>query len=255
MDAALLSGPVMHRRLFPQQYRFRYRVVSALFDIDRLEALARGRRWFSLNRFNLFSLHTRDHGRRDGTPWRPWIEERLREGGLEPGGGRILLQATPRVLGHAFNPLSLWYCHHADGHLQAVLLEVRNTFGEHHHYLLPADRAHGRILHGEKDKVFHVSPFIDMQARYNFTLRAPELVDGSPMRVAIREYQDEQLMLIATQSGRVRAMTDGALLRQWLRMPWMTVQILALIHWQALKIWWRGGQYHPRPAPPDKEMT
>ena len=255
MEAALLPGHVMHRRLHGPDYRFRYRVVSALFDIDRVEDLARNRRWFSLDRFNLFSLHTRDHGRRDGTPWRPWVEARLREGGLEPDGGAILLQATPRVLGHAFNPLSIWYCHHIDGRLQAVLLEVRNTFGQHHHYLLPAGDSAGGMLRGEKDKVFHVSPFIDMDARYAFAVTAPELREGSSMRVAIREYQDDRLLLVATQNGHVRPMTDAALLLQWARMPWMTLQVLFLIHWQALKIWWRGGRYHPRPDPPEKELS
>ena len=130
--ATIYACQVMHQRFFPVAYRFRYRVFTMLFDIDRLEDLAARNRWFSVDRFNLFSLRTRDHARRDGSPWRPWIEATLAEHGIDLEGGRIRLLTMPRLLGHAFNPLSVWYCEHRDGSPRAVLLEVRNTFGEHH---------------------------------------------------------------------------------------------------------------------------
>jgi DUF1365 family protein len=255
MHAALVHTRVMHQRFFPQGYRFRYPVISALFDIDRLAETGRSSRLFSLDRLNLFSLHTRDHGPRDGRPWRPWVEARLAEYGVDLAGGPIHLLTMPRVLGHAFNPLSIWYAWHADGDLRAVLLEVRNTFGDHHHYLLHDDGAPLELpVRQEKKKVFHVSPFIDMNARYAFTVTPPHLHSGATLRIAIHEYQDQARMLVATQHGRLYPFRDRTLLFAFLKQPWMTLKVLPLIHWQALKIWWRGGRYHPRPAPPAQEI-
>ncbi|WP_018868743.1 MULTISPECIES: DUF1365 domain-containing protein [unclassified Thioalkalivibrio] len=255
MDAALAYTSVMHQRIAAPAYRFRYPVIAALFDIDHLETTAAHCRTFSLNRFNLFSLHTRDHGPRDGRPWRPWVESRLAECGIDLAGGPIHLLAMPRVLGHAFNPLSVWFAYHADGRLRGVLLEVRNTFGEHHHYLLH-DR--GRALpvpvRQEKDKALHVSPFIDMNARYRFTVVPAPMEEGATLHIAVHESREGAPLMVATQHGRLHAFTDRSLLAALLRQPWMTLKILPLIHWQALKIWLRGGRYHPRPAPPQKEM-
>ncbi|AHE97577.1 DUF1365 domain-containing protein [Thioalkalivibrio paradoxus] len=243
---------VMHQRLFPVAYRFRYRLFTMLFDIDRLEALAQDHRWFSKDRFNLFSLYTRDHGRRDGSPWRPWIEAVLARHAIRLEGGRIRLLAMPRILGHAFNPLSIWYCEHRDGTARAALLEVRNTFGEHHHYLLHNDGAPLTWpVRGEKPKRFHVSPFIGMQARYAFRLQVP----AESLGIAIREYEHQDLLLVASQSGRRQEFTDRALLRILFTMPWATARILLLIHWQALKIWLRGGRFHRKPGPPTQEIS
>lgn len=255
MDAALVYTSVMHQRIAPPAYRFRYPVIAALFDIDQLEATASRCRAFSLDRFNLFSLRTADHGPRDGRAWRPWIEAQLAQHGIELAGGPIHLLAMPRVLGHAFNPLSVWFAYHADGELLGVLLEVRNTFGEHHHYLLhEGGRAMAVPVRQEKDKAFHVSPFIDMDAHYAFTVIPAPMEDGAALRLAIHETQGGAPVLIATQHGRLRPFSDRALLAALLRQPWMTLKVLPLIHWQALKIWLRGGRYHPRPAPPHKEM-
>jgi uncharacterized protein len=251
-SATIYACQVMHQRFFPVAYRFRYRVFGMLFDIARLDEVARGSRWFSLNRFNLFSLHTRDHGPRDGRAWRPWIEERLAEHGIDLDGGQIRLLTMPRILGHAFNPLSVWYCEHRDGTPRAVMLEVRNTFGEHHHYLLHEGGAPLTWpVRAEKAKQFHVSPFIDMSPRYAFRVDSP----GRSLRITIHEYEGRDLMLVASQSGQARDFNDKALLRILFTMPWATAKVLVLIHWQALKIWLRGGRFHRKPDPPAQEVS
>jgi uncharacterized protein len=250
--ATVYACQVMHQRFFPVAYRFRYRVFTMLFDIDRLEELAARTRWFSVDRFNLFSLRTRDHARRDGSPWRPWIEATLAEHGIDLEGGRIRLLTMPRFLGHAFNPLSVWYCEHRDGSPRAVLLEVRNTFGEHHHYLLHENGAALQWpVRAEKRKQFHVSPFIDMKPRYVFRIDAP----GPSLRLTIDEYEDHERMLVASQTGHARDFDDRALLHILFTMPWATAKVLFLIHWQALKIWVRGGKYHRKPEPPAQEVS
>jgi len=249
-DGCLYTATVMHRRRVPPFYRFVYRVFYLLVDIDRLDALHRRLRFFSYNRFNLLSLHARDHG--DGRSLRVWAETVLHDAGITLDGGRIRLLAFPRVLGFVFNPISLWYCEHADGTLRAVIAEVRNTFGEKHSYVLASRNQ--PLPYGvmpEKDKCFHVSPFFDLVGRYRFDLAEP----GQKLRVAIHETREGEPLLDATVAGTRRDLTDGAVLLQVLGMPWMTLKVVAAIHWQALKIWVRGGRFHRKPEAPPLEIT
>jgi DUF1365 family protein len=245
-DGRLYRTRVMHRRLFPVRYRFTYRVFSLLLDLDRLPALDTRLRWFSVDRFNLLSLHARDHGPGDGNPLRPWADALLARHGVDLEGGPIRLLCFPRVLGYVFNPLSLWYCHHRDGDLRAVICEVSNTFGGRHHYVLhDAGQSMTWPVRADRDKAFYVSPFIGMAARYHFRLAEP----GERLGVFIHEYEHDRLMLAATQTGEARPLCDAELLRAVAAMPLMTLKVIFGIHWQALKIWLKGGRYQP---PPDK---
>jgi DUF1365 family protein len=246
----LYPARVMHRRRIAPLYRFVYRVFYLLVDIDSLPELQRRLRFFSFDRFNLLSLRTRDYG--DGRGLRPWAEGLLRSRGIELDGGRIRLLTLPRVLGWAFNPISLWYCEHRDGRLRAVIAEVRNTFGEKHCYLLasggapmPYEQVH------DKDKCFHVSPFLDRAGRYRFELGEP----GERLRVAIHESRDGVPVMDATLAAERRALSDASLLRQLLRMPWMAVKVVAGIHWEALKLWLRGAGYRPKPPSLPQDLT
>ncbi|AHF02989.1 hypothetical protein MARPU_03200 [Marichromatium purpuratum 984] len=250
--AGLLFGEVMHRRLFPVRYRFVYRVFSLLLDLDRLDELAAGSRWFSHNRFNLLAFHDRDHGPRDGSPLKPWLLARLREQGLEVAVARVELQCFPRLLGYGFNPLSIWTCFDAEDRPLAVLCEVHNTFGESHSYLLHEDGAPLRWpIRARHAKDFHVSPFIGMAADYQFRFAR----DGQQHSVVIREFQEERLMLAAVHSARLLPCDDAGLLRAALSYPLMTLKVMLMIHWQALKIWLRGGRYHAKPEPPREEVS
>ena len=248
--AHLYPARVMHRRLVAPFYRFVYCVFYLLVDVDRLDELHRNLRFFSYNRFNLLSLRDDDYG--DGRGLRAWAENLLRGAGIELAGGRIRLLTLPRVLGFAFNPMSLWYCEHRDGSLRAVIAEVRNTFGEKHCYLLASDGApFAYEQKHEKEKCFHVSPFFDLKGRYRFSLDAP----GERLRLAIHETRDGVPILDATLAGERKALTDGAMLKQVLAMPWMTLKVVAGIHWEAFKLWLRGAKFHGKPAPPAHEVS
>jgi len=249
----LVFGQVMHRRFFPVQYRFVYRVFSLLVDLDRLDEAARRCRWFSRNRFNLFAFYDRDHGPGDGSSLRDWLMGHMRRMGLEFPIGRIEIQCFPRVLGHGFNPLSVWYCYGSGNGLVAVLAEVRNTFGERHSYLLHrrGEPMEWPVVRHRHAKEFHVSPFVGMQADYRFRFART----GDESSTVIHEYQDDRLMLVAVQRGESRALNDANLLRAALLYPLLTLKVVALIHWQALKIWLRGGAYFPKPAPPREEVS
>ena len=253
-DAAghLYAARVMHRRLVAPFYRFVYRVFYLLLDIDRIDELSQRLRLFSHNRFNLLSFRDSDHGACTDGSLRLWVEQTLRTVDIDLDGGRIRLLCMPRLFGYAFNPISLWYCEHRDGGLRAVIVEVRNTFGERHSYLLASGGAPLPYLQAhEKDKCFHVSPFFDGVGRYRFTLGEP----GEQLRVLIHETREGQPILDATLAGERRELTDGNVLKQVLMLPLMTLKVVAGIHWEALKIWLRGARFHRKPEPPKHEVT
>jgi DUF1365 family protein len=241
---------VIHRRLMPVDYRFSYRVFSLLLDLDALSDMRL--RFLSLNRLNLLSFHERDHGPRDGSPLKPWAEDLLRRKGIDIEGGKIWLLCFPRVFGYGFNPVSIWYCHHRDGSLRAVIAEVNNTFGEHHFYLMCN---HGLPLSWpvtqSVEKVFHVSPLMGMEARYDFRLAEP----SDRLSIVIEQFQNGGLTLVASQQGDGYGLSDKRLLAALFRVPLMTFKVMAAIHWQALKIWLRGAPFFPKPNPPAEKVT
>lgn len=250
--ACLYPARVTHRRRIAPLYHFVYRVFYLLLDIDRIDEMARGLRLFSHNRFNLLAFHDADHGQGQKGALRTWAEGVLGASGIELAGGRIRLLCMPRMMGFAFNPISLWYCEHADGSLRAVIAEVRNTFGEKHSYVLAsggAPFAYGTPM--EKEKCFHVSPFFDLVGRYHFLLNEP----GERLRVVINESREGVPILNASVAGERRELTDGAMAWQVLKMPAMTLKVVVGIHWEALKIWLRGARFHSKPKPPATEVS
>lgn len=249
----LYLGRVMHARFKPCQHRFVYRVFSLYLDIDRVAELAAKLRLFSAGRFNLFSFHAKDHGPRDGSALRPWVERQLAAHDIALDGGAVRLLCFPRILGYVFNPLSVYFCHGPDGALRAVLYEVRNTFGQSHCYLVrvPAGHGAGLPLTQSATKCFHVSPFLDLAGEYRFHLRAP----GESLSLAIRESDAEGEILLATQVGQRAGLSDRALLSAFLRHPLMTLKIVLAIHWQALKLWRKGAVFHRLPPAPTSPVT
>ena len=239
IEPCLYRGHVMHMRLAPFAHRFRYAVFSLLVDVDRLEESLGRLRWLRLDGFGLMSFHRKDHGPRDGSDLRPWVEAHLAEAG-RPRPAGIFLLSFPRILGYGFSPLSIFYCTDADGRLESVLYEVKNTFGDQHPYVLAAEPdADGAIRHGA-DKGFFVSPFLDMDQRYAFTLHPP----GERLAVKIRQRNADGPWLIATQNGDRRPLTDRELLRAWAGHPLMSFKVIGAIHWQALRLWWRGATFY-----------
>ncbi len=250
----LYLGHVMHRRLRPKPNAFVYPVFYIGLPLRRLAKANCG--IFSVDRPNVLGFRTADHGPRDGSPLLPWIEQLLRERGL-PSDGDIMLQTFPRVLGYVFNPVSFWYCHNAAGELIAVLADVNNTFGGHHAYLLHhADGApirDGEVL--KADKSFHVSPFCEVEGGYRFRFHLDR-----PVPLVRIDYDDaEGELLLTSISGKAAAWTAGGLLRAFLRMPLLTLGVMARIHWQAFKLWLKGvpfrGAHPPAKQPPLTESA
>jgi DUF1365 family protein len=248
--SCLYDGVVVHQRLRPVAHRLRYRVMALLLDLDELPALSRRLRLFSYNRGNLAAFHERDHGAGAPAGLRGWVEARLRDGGIAPDGGAIRLLCMPRVFGHVFNPLSVFFCHRRDGALAAVLYEVNNTFGQRHGYLIavPDDR---RPLRQSCDKCFYVSPFLPMAMTYHFCIDPP----AESVAISIAADDADGRLLTATLHGRRRTLTDAALLLGVARLQLLSLKVVAGIHWEALKLWRKGLRLHQRPPPPAHPVT
>ena len=252
VQAALYTGHVMHQRLRPRRHRLRYRVFSLLLDIDALPALARGLRWLSLGRFNLFSIDWRDHGAGDPAGPRAHVDGLLRRAGL-PTGGAIRLLAMPRILGHAFNPLAVYFCDAPDGRLQALLYEVNNTFGQRHSYLIPVAPGVGPddLIAQRCDKQMYVSPFLGMDMHYRFHVRPP----GEALTLSVQACDDAGVVLGAHFGAVRRPVTDATLLSAFATHPLLTLKVVAGIHWEALRLWLRGVPLQPRPPAPAHAVT
>jgi DUF1365 family protein len=246
LASALYCGVVDHTRLKPRNHRLRYKVFMVLIDLDELPQLKL--RTLGIGRFNLFGFDPERFGDGSGRPLKIQIEALIGEAGLECGGP-ISVLAMPQILGRAFNPLAIYFCHRPDRSLSAILYEVNNTFGERHSYLIPAPNA--ALVRQRCDKAFYVSPFMDMDLSYAFRIMRPE----AHVLVAVEANDAEGLVLAASFYGARRPLTDFALLMAWLAHPWMTIGIVAAIHLEAFKIWLKGERVRPRPGPPDRAVT
>jgi DUF1365 family protein len=245
----LYSGLVMHQRMRPKTHRFSYRVYSVLVDLDRQHEIGALSPFLSHNRWNLFSVHDKDHGPADGSPLRPWADEMLARGGLEQRAARIVLLCYPRILGSVFNPLSVYYAYDEVGRLVGVIYEVRNTFGERHAYVAKVEP--GELgpagLRQQRAKLFFVSPLMDMDMRYHFNLKPP----GDSVTIRILEHDAEGPILAATFHGQAEAVSTRTLLAQALRVPFLTAKVVGAIHYEALRLWLKGIRLRERPqAPP-----
>jgi len=230
-----------HVRFTPFERRFSQRVFHLLLDVDRVAETARGLRLLTYNRPGLFAFYDRDHGDRTGAPLRAWAEAALAGAGVDLGGGAIRLLTFPRVLGYVFNPLSIFFGYDPDGRLRGVVYEVNNTFGETHAYAAAIEDGE----HTAK-KQLHVSPFLDVTGRYVFRIRPPD----ERFALAIENVVAGRRVHLATLTGARVALTDRALLAAFARLPLMTAQVTAGIHFQALQLWLRGVRYRNKPAPP-----
>ena len=242
--AALYLGEVMHARLKPVGHRFNYRVMSLLIDLDRLDAADRQTPLFGVNRAALYSFNEADHGHRDGSSLRAYAQWRATEHGIDLTGGRVMLLCYPRLLGYTFNPLSVYFCYRADGGLALVIYEVRNTFGDIHAYALPVnpDEVSDAGIRQQQDKLFYVSPFVEMAMRYHFRISPP----GDSVKLRILEIDREGPLLAATFKGHRRALNTAELLRSFCALPLVTLKIVAAIHWEGLRLWLKGVRLVPR---------
>jgi len=236
------TGVVRHRRLRPQGHAFEYPTYFLMLPMRSLRTASTSA--LPRNRFGLLSFHDRDHG--DGrTDALAWLDDLLTSEGIHDAEGEVWLHTYPRVLGYAFKPVSFWHCQRSDGTLAAVVVEVNNTFGERHCYLLAGPTlAYGRELQAQK--VFHVSPFCAVQGRYRFRFM------HTPGRTVARVDHDDDSgpLLLTSVSGHLAPLTARALRAAFFGMPLMTFGVILRIHWQAIQLWAKLVPRSSKPAPP-----
>jgi DUF1365 family protein len=245
-----IPGYTWHGRKGAIDNAFRYSIDYVLLDLDDegpLPAL------FSRNKRNLSAVYDVDHGGPRGAGrGASWVHQVLNTYGLDFPKGKILLLAQPRMFGYVFNPVSFWLCHDTDGELRVVIAEVSNTFGDRHSYLCHTENLSPISPETEMKatKIFHVSPFQKIEGGYTFRF------DINDDRIGIWiDYSGGNGGLIATLCGKRQPLTSKGLLRAALRRPLGARRVMALIHWQALKLWWKRATYRPRPEPPQEEVS
>jgi len=231
--SALYTGTLVHARREPRRNVFRYPVAYWLLDLDELAELERRLRLVSVNRRNVVSLRDADHFDGDLA-----LKDAVRRFAGDPEIERVLCLTQLRVLGYVFNPVSFYWCYRADGELACMVAELNNTFGERLPELLP-----GGTLAYEHDKRLHVSPFFGLEQRYRYAFSEP----GETVYARIEVHEDARMPLQAVLSGRRRELTNASVLRFLARYPLMPLQVIALIHWQALKLFLRGVPFHHKP--------
>lgn len=240
-------GEVRHTRLRPAQNRFAYPTYFLMLPMRRLRAEPAAA--LPRNRFGLISFHDRDHGdgRDDSLAW---LDDMLTREGVADADGEVWLHCYPRVLGHTFKPVSFWHCQRADGSLAAIVVEVNNTFGERHCYLLRGPSlGYGRELRAAK--VFHVSPFCSIEGDYRF-----RFMHTAGRTVARIDHHDAAGALLQTSvSGRLAPLSPQRMRQAFFGMPLMTLAVIARIHWQALRLWSKRVPFFRKPQPPRQFVT
>ena len=266
--AMLGFGQVRHRRLRPVANAFAYSTYFLMLpmrSLKRAEATETNHKGWRINQSGAISFFETDHG--DGRAPEQggalaWLDELLHSEGIVDATGEAWLHCYPRVLGFTFKPVSFWYCHRAPddqcGALRAIVVEVNNTFGERHCYLLDAP-AYGQELRASK--VFHVSPFCQVGGHYRFRFMRTQQggVEKTVARIDYCEGEDASatnpVLLETSVSGTLEPITPQALRRAFWRYPAMTLGVVLHIHMQALRLWVKKVPFFRKPAPPSDFLT
>jgi DUF1365 family protein len=237
----VFEGTLRHRRFAPVPHDFTYRVWMALVDVDRIPDLMGVSTFTSWNRWNWAAFDDRDHLGDPAAPLRQRVHADARRNGIDVPDGPILLLTHLRYLGYCFNPVSFFYLFDRAWSLRLVLAEVNNTFGGSHSYWLQPD-GDSRGFRSAAEKSLYVSPFMPVDLEYRFALTPP--ADSLVAHMDTR--RQGRVTFDATLSLARRPWTAGEIRRQLLRRPVMTATVTAAIHWQALRLWWKGVPLVPR---------
>jgi uncharacterized protein len=235
MDSALYIGKLRHRRFIPRQHGFSYPVYMAFLDIDQLAELMGVSPCSSYDRWNITAYYERDHFGAANLTLRERLAADATAHGLRLPDGQIFLLTHLRYLGYVFNPVSFYYCYDAAGNLAMMMAEVNSTFGERHNYWLSAscERAATAAKRYSTPKEMHVSPFMSMELDYDWIFSPP----GERLVAHMNILQNGKAFFDATLELQRRPWRATELHRALLSYPFMTLRVIAGIHWQALRLW------------------
>ena len=243
LSTCFYIGNVMHKRFQPFVNQFTYKVFSLLLDYNEIKILSKKSLFFSYNKFNLFSFYDLDHGYRNKYNIKKFVFKELKKNNILYKKLNIKILCFPRILGYVFNPLSIIYCYDKDK-LISIFYEVKNTYNEQHTYIFINKKNIKKNLYIHRcNKKFFVSPFLKIDGYYKFYVRNPK----NSLSVIIKQFlPNNSKILIATQNGKRAEFNSFNILRLFIFYPLLTFKIIYSIHWQAIKIWLKGGRYYSR---------
>ena len=233
MSAFVVDATVSHRRTRPVDYSFEHRTTSWL--VDAAEPQAAIPTWLR----PLLAIRDRDHLHNGEVPLLTKVRVTIAEHDLDWSASRVQVLTNARTAGHVFNPLTTYFCFDADDRLEGILAEVHNTYGERHCYPLSAATV-GAGSQVPKD--FYVSPFFAVEGRYDIRAR----LTGTAVAVAISLTQGGHRVFTGAVNGTLRPATRSAVLRAWLRDPFASQRVSALIRWHGIRLWLRRLPVVPR---------
>jgi len=249
INSCLYKAKVMHHRLAPKVHSFHYEVFMFYLDLDEIDGLSKQLKFMSRNRFNLFNFRDKDHlqlpkENPDTTKnIRRHITDYLLTNGVTIDNGRIMVLTNLCTMGYQFNPVSFYFCYDEQEQPICSVVEVCNTFLEMKPYFLGADTMQKNQFKLNREKYFYVSPFIDMDTNFDFDLHIP----GEKLQLKIDDYDKTgKRFFISILSGMRKPLKDSTLLLYFFSFPLITLKVISLIHWQALKLWLKKLPYHKK---------
>ena len=243
----LFSNTVIHQRLLPFKYKFKYSLISFYVDYDELKSLDTSISFFSYNKFNIFSFNEKDHGYRDHRPLKQFVTDILSKNSIKHDNLKFSVLCFPRILGYVFNPLSVIFCFEQDS-LIAILYEVKNTSNEQHTYCFTNKNSSIKTIYQHHcKKKFYVSPFIKMDYYYKFSIQTP----SNKLSLLIEQFNAKgEKVFFASQIGKRTYFTSATILKSFFKNPLMTFKVIFGIHYQAFRILFKGGKYYSRNKKP-----
>lgn len=247
-DVALVSsiyeGTVTHHRVHPVDHRFTYPLYHLYLDLEELDRVFVGTRWWRQESIALATFRRQDY-----LPGSLPLAEQARTLVAERTGqrpdGAVRLLTHARMFGVAFNPVSFYYCFAADGTLAAIIAEITNIpWLERHSYVLDCRGRDPQALEFALNKRFHISPFMGMQQHYRWRFSVP----GEQLAVHMTSLEGERALFSASLAHRRRVLTPSALDALLWRYPFLSLQVVAGIYGQAARLWWKGVPVHDHPA-------
>lgn len=253
LKPAIYFGETYHKRFLPKIHELRYQIFQILIDIDND---LHGFKYLSQNRFNLFGFYDKDHGPNQDETEKP-LATRIRlfldNYGIENKDCKIFLMAMPRVLGFVFNPISIYFVQSDNEEMRAILYEVNNTFGDRHTYIINIkNNAHNHFA----QKQLHVSPFMETTGmEYEFKLHFPDEKFHLGINLNKIDNGQKRKFLFASFNANAITLNDNDLLKLFFKLPLMTLKVVLGIHWEALKIIFKGIFLKPKPPTPKSSSS
>jgi DUF1365 family protein len=246
-QSAIYECTVMHQRLSPKRHGFSYGVFYLWLDLDELPQWDRALHFLSRNRFNLFSFYDEDHLGGSAKDLKQGVMGKMAEEGVDVSRvAAVRMLAFPRVLGYIFNPVTFYFAYAVDGQVVAAMVQVTNTFREQKLYVVKEAGAGGgwRLV---TPKAFYVSPFSELDLKFDFQLREP----NEGLRIGVDDLDaGGEKVLVSLLTGKRQELSDGHLLKCALTYPLLTLKVIFLIHWQAFRLWLKKLPVHRKAANP-----